>query len=545
MEKVDIIMEELKTTYDTNLLDNTSEKYQEEYLNFCIMNRNTGNKVIKELVYNHYTKYKPTADFIGGPKTISIHWHPKYKKIIYIFGEWHSNTMDCKKFKTTETPYPITVPIEDYLYDLMKSTDVFLDIYFEFPFRVKELFSSDDYRILPVDRGYSNNYRLDNLLNKFKKCLLYDSRHAKSCRLARSHYFDIRHTSSNPLDLEESKIDILWVMSVLGRIRNQFGILGLKRTIDKLIEFLQSKPIITHILRNLADKNNEKVITFMKNQLLENRYIKKQLSKIVENRLNLIYAIDSFFYREIRLAMIKPDNKFVRKIDKIKRYANTLLNYQTQSDYELYDNLRGLTIFMIEPLSFFADAYLLARVFKDFDMTKMAYKGAATHQPKRAHNIIIYAGDAHAHNYRNFLSYVGFTEIDSSGINLQNPYPYPSSTISSMPEFCLDMRSINQPFFSYKRYDQSSFDVIKKSNRPPASIPYDDKKVDDDSKLITYDLIKKSNISPVIPYENKKIFEDNELITYDVIKKSRRPPASIPYDDKKVVKDRQVITYYL
>jgi hypothetical protein len=447
--------------------------------------------------------------------------------------------MDCDKFKTTDT---LSVPVEDYLYDLMKSTDVFLDIYFEFPFDDNELFSSDDYRIRisPVDRGYSNNYRLDNLLNKFKKCLIYDSRHAKSCQLARSHCFDIRHSSSNPLNLEESKIDIVWVMSVLGRIKNQLGILGLTRTIDTLIEFLESKPIISDILRNLADGNNEKVLTFMRNQLLENRYVKKELSKIVENRLNLIYAIDSFFYDEIRLAMIKPDNKFVRRIDKIKLYANTLLNYQTKSDSELYDSLRKLVIFMIEPLSFFADAYLIARVFKDFDINKKAYKGA-THQPKRAHNIIIYAGDAHAHNYRNFLSYVGFTEIDSIGINLQNPDPYPSSTISSMPTFCLDMRSIKQPLFSYKRYDQSSFKVIKKSKRPLPSISYDDKKVVEDNELITYDLIKKSNI----PYENKKVFEDNELISYNVIKKSSRPPTSIPYENKKVVKDRQVITYYL
>ena len=470
MKKVDIIREELKTTYDTNLIDIISEEDQVKYLNSSIMNRNSGkgNRVIKELTYNHYTKYKPIADFIGGPKTLSIHWHPKYKKIIYIFGEEHTITMDCNKFKTIDTPYPITVPIEDYLYDLMKSTDVFLDIYFEFPFP-----TSDDYRILPVgmERGYSSNFRLVNLFNKFKKCLLYDTRHAKSCQLARSHYFDIRNISKNPLDLEESKIDIVTIRSVLFQIASELKNSGLARTIDKLIIFLESKPIITDILSNLADENNEKVLTFMRNQLKENRYIKKELSKISENSLNLNDAIDIFFYAQMRAEMRKYDC-----IDKIKESAKILLNYKYETDESLYNNLNDFMIGMSSPVICFTDAYLIARVFKDFNMTEMdkkAYKGS-TLQPNRAHNIIIYAGDSHSHNYRNFLSYVGFTEIDSIGIDLENPDPYLVNP--NMPRNCLDMRSIKQPFFSYKRYDKSSFNVIKKSKRRKAVIPYEDKK---------------------------------------------------------------------
>jgi len=128
---------ELNTTYDANLFDNQSESLQQKCFEYSTINKNKDTKDIKgkvlmELLYNHYAKDKPTAKFIGGPKTLSIHWHPQYKKIIYIFGEMHANTMDCEEFKTTtETP---SVPVEDYLYDLMKSTDVFLDIYFEFFF---------------------------------------------------------------------------------------------------------------------------------------------------------------------------------------------------------------------------------------------------------------------------------------------------------------------------------------------------------------------------------------------------------------------------
>ena len=458
MSKRDPVMRELEITYDTNLLDNKPEKEQVKYINSSIMNRNNGkgNKVIKELTYNHYTKYKPIVDFIGGPKTLSIHWHPQYKKIIYVFGEAHTANMDCNKFKTTTgIRYPITVPIEDYLYDLMKSTDVFLDIYFEFSFPSPHSKSFPEYP--------SSNQSLHKLLNKFKKCLVYDSRHEKSCRLARSHYFDIRQDSSNPRDLAKNKIDIVWVKSILDTV---YGFKTLENRIWQLKIFL-NKSYVSDILRKLTDTNDVNIYEFMLNQLKENRYIKKELGKIVENRENLISAFDRFFYFQISITMMV-------NIHTIKRSVNTLLNYKTTSYEELNDNLDVFLKAMLLPISCFADGYLLARVFKDFNMSEMdekAYKGA-THQPNRAHNIIIYAGDAHANKYRNFLSYIGFTEIDSYGIDLEKPNPYVD--IPNMPINCLDMRNIKQPFFSYNRFDESSFDAIKQSiGRLPATIRYD------------------------------------------------------------------------
>ena len=229
------------------------------------------------------------------------------------------------------------------------------------------------------------------------------------------------------------------------------------------------KPIVINILRNLTDENKENIYQFMFSQLKENRYIKKELGKIFENSANLIAAFDAFFSTQIRLNLMP-------KINRIKRSAKTLLNYVTKSDDELYHTVDNLLSDLISTIAYFADAYLLARVFKDFNLSEMdekAYKGA-THQPNRAHNIIIYAGDIHADNYRNFLSYVGFTEIDSSGIDLQKPNPHPYAHIPNTPRNCLDMRNIKQPFISYKRYDERSFDVIKKSNRTPATIPYND-----------------------------------------------------------------------
>ena len=235
---------------------------------------------------------------------------------------------------------------------------------------------------------------------------------------------------------------------------------------NKVLDILLQYPQITIILTKLIDTNKENIYEFMINQLKENRYIKKELSKIVENRENLISAFDAFFYSEIRKQMSSC-------IDIIQPLIKKILNYKKEDTDILYTSIRKLLFAMISTISFFADAYLLARVFKDFNMDEKAYKGA-THQPKRAHNVIIYAGEDHSDSYRNFLSYIGFTEIDSSGIDLDNPNPHPSLHIPNMPRNCLDMRNIKQPFFSYNRYNLSSFDAVKKQYRDYQHIPYKD-----------------------------------------------------------------------
>jgi len=107
MEK---LCKELTSTYDTNILDNEDKTVQDKFLNVSRKNRKNkgGKKVLMQLICNHYDenvqKLKPNAEFIGGPKTLSIHWHPGFKKMIYIFGEWHANITDCDKFEKDSKP---------------------------------------------------------------------------------------------------------------------------------------------------------------------------------------------------------------------------------------------------------------------------------------------------------------------------------------------------------------------------------------------------------------------------------------------------------
>jgi hypothetical protein len=69
-------------------------------------------------------------------------------------------------------------------------------------------------------------------------------------------------------------------------------------------------------------------------------------------------------------------------------------------------------------------------------LEEKSYVGA-TDQPLRAHNIIIYAGNGHAERHRTFLERLKFKPIGSSG----KSGDYPS-------KYCIDMKTIKQPFFS-------------------------------------------------------------------------------------------------
>ena len=183
----------LLNTYDTNFLDDLDIDLQQalqKEAECSEQNPNpTGKKreILLKLINNHYDpdKIKPSAKFIGGPETLTVHYLPDYQKKIYIFGEQHVDIMDCQKFPNfPDEDENVITPIEDYLYKLITNTDVFIDIFVEFFTYDK----SGEYSRDP----YSTNGRIDKLFKTFRKCLQKNTRHNEDCKLARIHYIDIR-----------------------------------------------------------------------------------------------------------------------------------------------------------------------------------------------------------------------------------------------------------------------------------------------------------------------------------------------------------------
>ena len=433
MEK---LCKELTSTYDTNILDNEDKTVQDEFLNVSRKNRKNkgGKKVLMQLICNHYDenvqKLKPNAEFIGGPKTLSIHWHPGFKKMIYIFGEWHANITDCDKFEKDSKPSSgggelssNTILIENYLYDLMQKTDVFLDIYIEIV-----SYKNGEYE----GRQYVPG-RTDELFKKFRTCLQYNTRSDISCQLARVHYFDIRGNDVKETNIEENKIGILWFKEKLAYIiLNKEGV---KDAIFDLKLMLKTYPKILTLLKELVNDDIKKVCEFMKKQLEENIYIKKELSKINNPQIKpfILNFYGKLIYKEV-----------LRIIPIIKKDILNILNYEKKLDDVLLKSIETIEIFLGTTTTYFADVYLIARVFKDFDMEKKKDKSYFD-QPNRAHNIIIYCGNTQAINNTDFLSSMGFHDIEHTGDLREDIL----NKIPKTPKNCLDMRKIKQPFFSY------------------------------------------------------------------------------------------------
>jgi hypothetical protein len=427
---MNVLCEKLVTTYNANVLNDSPKELQEAFYNEAKKFANEpdcmkGRKVLMSLINNYFQKTPPTPKFIGGPKSLTHHWSEDYQKSIYIFGENHSPLMDCDdRFgkKAKKEQWGINkLSIEDFFVLLIKTTSAFIDLYIEFP-----AYKGLEYNSIKFG---NQDIRLQKLLDRFQKCVEYSNRAAEDCRLARVHYFDIRSLKdgrklTQSVDLFESKFS---------NIMNKYPKFEWAYKFRTIINHIKNK-YIKDIWKGLAKTNDEDFLnSSIKKELDSNVFIQKELGKIKDKLL-----------RDKIIIFIQ--NEF---LELTKRYRkrwqhNVPIILKTSDEYSTKDNaliaaindilLTNTTIIM---RALVADTYLLARVFKDFNMKEIEEKGykGATDQPDKAHNIIIYAGNAHSEVYRKFLNQLDFEQIAETGV--------------SSNEFvtCVNMKKINQPLF--------------------------------------------------------------------------------------------------
>jgi hypothetical protein len=188
----------------------------------------------------------------------------------------------------------------------------------------------------------------------------------------------------------------------------------------KLIELV---PKFKTILDNLHDEG------FWRRQIRENRLINKELDKIQypEIKEKILEFVEKKVVKEVKKDMIY-----------FQTYVPDILN-DSSSSYEVLTAYRQINLCILVPCARISDAYTLARMFKKFNMKELQEKGyeGATDQPDEAHNIIVYAGDAHSQMYRKFLEKkLGFEKINQIGDLKKNKY-FP---VSSQYKNCIDMR---------------------------------------------------------------------------------------------------------
>lgn len=416
------ICENLTNTYNTNVLD-TDPKIRDEFYKASLTHRESkkGKTILMDLIYNHMHQYrKPIRNFIGGPRTITLHWSEKYKKMIYIFGESYSAYAETDCWKFPSYPGQFTTPIETYLSQLILNTDVFIDVFFEFPvYRGKEYNSTF--------QPFQKYDRMNKLFLHFKECVQYSTRSAKECSLARIHYFDARYVDY---------LGIVHGLTTLSEYRNiVMNIINNYKKSEWSDKFKEDSYLSSNIkiLEELAEPDDEKFISFLMSQIYQNRSIIKNLNKITEDS-SMKEIILEFIKKEF-----KEQSKDIRS--ELQKQIRIILNAKYHTSQEFADSLLESMNLISTLIALIADAYTLSRIFKDFNMAEKAYKGA-NDQPDRAHNIIIYAGEEHSKIYRKFLESVGFEEFGRSGKS-ENDYTHE-------PNYCIDMQigNIKQPLFS-------------------------------------------------------------------------------------------------
>jgi hypothetical protein len=486
------VFKKLLNTYNTNLLDSldidlqqalkTEATYSEQNPNSSGKNR----EILRQLIKNHYdeSKNKPSAKFIGGPITLTFHYLPEYQKQIYIFGENHDNNIDCNKFDNFVKEDAIL--IEDYLYELITNTDVFIDIFAEFFAYDK----SGEYSTDP----YDDEGKIETLFKIFRKCLQKNTRHDEDCKLARIHYIDIRteigqkkiNTSifAYANRIETIKSDYIIHKDILNKIdeinsktqnKNENGYLyyfiytqefekeitedeilriwnedmekkqkdaWAKRESDKksfgdILREEINTPYMKKIIFDINTKNNNKYKTYWKQLLTDNEFLKKENKRHIENPA-LKDAILTFMNNEMD-EIVMRDKKEIQKC--LKDIRQNIRQNKLDSNYDLIDYNMNLIELLIDPETIIVDYYALLRIFTNFNMTDMekAYTGA-TDQPSTANNIIIYAGDCHSDRYRRFLKSIGNDPIEKTGNFLED---------TTLPQNCINMSDITQPFFNF------------------------------------------------------------------------------------------------
>jgi hypothetical protein len=440
-DKVSYICDKLTTTYNTNILDSASDIIKDKFLLTSLTHRdgNEGKKALMNLICNHFEKDRPKPRFIGGPKNLTVHHSKEHNKMIYIFGEYHSDIVDCDtRFgdestkETWDKPNSKKMRVEYFLSEFIRTTDVFLDIFVEFP-------------IIPKKEGkYHNdfdpflkNIRINKLLENFKECIQRDTR-TEVCNLARIHFFDIRSfdnqgklSSSNKTNYFYHKLDYIFTFVKDERIK-------------KLKLFVEDK-VIKEVLFDLSHPDVNEFKKIWINNLTNLSYNKKELERLQNDDPKMKDTILHFIQKEITETVMQYRDIWKKNVSIINNHEHKVAEF-IAAFISIHQSIAKVN-------ALYTDLYTLLRIFKTFNMSEIkekAYK-QATDQPDKAHNIIIYGGDFHGQTYRKFFTDIlNFDKIEVAG--KEEPYKKMGEKM-----YCIDMKTIKQPLFSkYHELDRTT-----------------------------------------------------------------------------------------
>lgn len=459
-------------TYNTNVLNTASPLTQAVFIDESRKRKGDeeGRKTLMELILNHRVAKMPKPGLIGGPFTLSLHRSKKDKKIIYIFGESHANVMDCELFDHKKTDAELrdgcpedkirnpksgicvkktgligkqiisennakakraavgaSMPIEDFLVDMLKTTDVFLDIFLEVP-----AYLGVGY--LEPARAYLAPGRIQRVLTMLGDCIEEKSRDSSKCQLGRVHYTDVRKLEHGPVG-RVSDFRRSWYREV------EYPY-SMRTPLYDRIRNLSNQPRIAKVLSALGGGTDEEYLAFWREQIFENRFVKKELFRSYMREEITSFALETvdreaMEQRSMFTLLYARAERALNDIKKIKekqswkdaflnRYKVTASESSARARY--VDAMEGIYQRTVGINSSMVDVYTLSRIFKVF-------RGEHDDTPNEPRNIILYYGNAHAKRVRDFLKSQGYEMIEAteSPGNIRN---------------CVNVEKFSTPFFN-------------------------------------------------------------------------------------------------
>jgi len=418
---------------------------------------------LMRLINNHRLNNKPVADLIKGPFTLTLHWHSEMKMMIYIFGEFHDSNTDCirlhrKKYINGKIVPVKSMFIENYMKDLILNTDSYIDFYIE-----EKAHNGYDQDL----RDYMSNHRIYIMINRFQECIssVRTRNTNPECRLSRSHYFDIRRgVVKGNFDIVSSISFALFMLFANYKFNSENNnnpkrnfVIDFRKIyenelfevfIDKIKSEEEDKEFASYLQEEMINKYTflndkidrstmkESIRTFILDEIKVTALTLKE--RIQTNLDNLFDQFELFTIRDGKLFVTQNRPNYTRggkriKVDHFDIFFNCVSRF-----HQAVINLNSII----------ADAYLLSRIFKTFDTkTTHPVKKRNFDEPENPHNIIIYAGNAHADRCRKFLEDVAsFKRLEQNTV--ENPI---------RAKNCLDMTGITQPLFSYTPKDDHPY----------------------------------------------------------------------------------------
>ena len=376
---------------------------------------------------NTDTKEQNNIDvkLIIGPITLTEHVSNKYNRHIYIFGDMHVNKSTCSPDKSNWSK----MKIDDYIGEKILNTnkDKVIDIF-------SEVNQSNSFVF--------NIFYLTNINYKFQPCYQSDRKDCKYPNL-RFHYVDIRGEKDAFETLTYLR-DLIKQLQYVNKVRNKLG--NDFNNIAPKMKTFHNRSMVNHLKINpliitdiFSHDQYDKLLIVIEEIARTNSSDSKIKSLKLSNLLNykkILKQVDAISNKEIKEKLLEwLDKKFKEYVNFID--FNGLLTTITlmKENHAFYpENFIAKISNRLTMLgALIMDVYLLARLFKKFKQRDKEYAEETKY-------IVIYAGDLHSDNYREFLNILGFkvvqqTKSDKEGKDFQ----------------CLDISQFDQPFFKYNR----------------------------------------------------------------------------------------------